>query len=69
MKSLTAQEIARKHNKVIARANEWLSKGYSLETIATGIWNNFGYSTEVKNNKVNIYGRNQSGTYIIASIG
>lgn len=35
-------------------ARNWIAKGYSLEVVARGIWNRFGYSVEVKSDGLHI---------------
>lgn len=41
--------------RAIALANKWLAAGYDAKTVASGIWNKIGYSSEAKNGKVFIY--------------
>lgn len=42
--------------KAIETVDNWFAKGYTAEQIAKGIWNKFGYSTEVKNGNLIAHG-------------
>lgn len=38
----------------IQKANDWLNNGYDSKTVANGIWNKFGYTTQIKNGVLEI---------------
>ncbi len=59
MKSMTQQEKERLYKKIATTAQNWLARGFDNETIAKGIWNRFGYLTEVKNGQVNVFADKQ----------
>ena len=60
IKQMTAKQVAKFESKMIATANEWKQK-YSTtpEKLALAIWNKYGYPTQVKNEKVQIWARRQ----------
>ena len=57
MKLATRKETTKRHQKIIAKGQDWLDKGFTPEVVAAGLWNKMGARTEVKNGKVIIWGR------------
>jgi hypothetical protein len=58
----------KKFQRIVAIAQTWQARGDSAEAIACGIWNNWGYSTDVRDGQVNIYGGTGSQTILKATL-
>ena len=63
MKAITRAEWTRKYTKICAAAQRWHAKGYTAEQIANGIWNNWGYPTEVDNGAVIVWRKFEKETF------
>lgn len=50
----TRNEADKMFNKMVKVAQKWHTNGHSLETIAKGIWNKFGYLAQVKNGVIEV---------------
>ena len=57
MRQATRKETTKRHQKITAKAQEWLDKGFTPEVVAKGLWNKMAANTEVKNGKVIIWGK------------
>ena len=57
MKYLTPAEIDKKNTKIAKKAEEYRNNGYTLDQVATIIWNKYGNTSEVKNGKLALYTR------------
>lgn len=48
--------VAKQQADVIAVAQIWIAKGFSMDVVVKGIWNKYGFTAQVKNNVLVIYG-------------
>lgn len=58
-KAWNKKQVAKFENKMIETAKNWKANGAKLEQLAENIWRAYGYQTQVKNNKVEIWARHQ----------
>ena len=56
---MSKKQVAKFESKMIETAKTWKSNGAKLEQLAENIWRTYGYQTQVKNKKVEIWARHQ----------